>query len=223
MLRSILFALTLAGLAAPAPARDLEIVISRNDTTATLYVRGALSLLPPVFGVDLLARGAPTETTALEAQALLANTVFETSGGPIVFEPMSAMAHPSGDLLPFSTPWDASTATSVCSEADDDVAITAATHDVYAGYVARDINGLGEIRVQLAGLALVPTTLSVYDFAKGQDPRETAVDLAQTQSIVLPGAAPSIPVAALLAALALFTAGFAVLRSRRPSRRPSKT
>ncbi len=199
MVRSILLVLTLAVVAAPAPARDLDIVISRNDTTATLYIRSTLSLLPPVFGVDLLADGTPTSTTALPAQALLANTAIQTTQGPIHFEQMSAMAHPSDDLLPFETPWDASTATSVCSEADARRAITAPTHDVYAGYVARDIAGLDEIQLTFAGSAAA--TLTLYDFAKGAAPRETVVDLSQTRVITLPSAAPTFPGVGLLSAL----------------------
>jgi len=191
MIERLLIAAVTTVLVHPVSAADIEIVISRNDTTATLYVTGSLALLPPVFGTDLLENGPPTDTTSLDATGLLAQTRITTPSSPIVFEQMTAMAHPARDPLLFDAPWDASTATSVCSEVNSDAPITLQTHDLYAGYVARDIDGLAEISVTFPTTSTFPISVTIRDFAKDQIASETTINLAETRVLVLPSAAPS--------------------------------
>jgi hypothetical protein len=191
MVRRLLLAFVTTVLALPAHASDIEMVISRNDSTATLYVRGSLALMLPVFGVDFLDGGAPSETTSLNAGDLLAKTLITTPSGPIPFEQMAAMAHPSGDPLLFDAPWDASTAMSLRSEVNSNQPITSATHDLYAGYVARNIDGLAEISFIFPAQASSRITLTIRDHSKDQIASETTINLAETQVLVLASAEPS--------------------------------
>ena len=46
MMKRLLIAAMTTVLVHPVSAADIEMVISRNDTTATLYVTGSLALLP---------------------------------------------------------------------------------------------------------------------------------------------------------------------------------
>ena len=46
MMKRLLIATVTTVLVHPVSAADIEMVISRNDTTATLYVTGSLALLP---------------------------------------------------------------------------------------------------------------------------------------------------------------------------------
>ena len=146
--------------------------------------------MPTVFGVDLLDGAATSETTSLNAGNLLAKTRIATPTGPVLFEQMTAMAHPSRDPLLFDAPWDASTATSLRSEVNLDQPITVAAHDLYAGYVARNIDALAEISFTFPAQASSRITLTIRDFAKDQIASETTINLAETQVLMLASAAP---------------------------------
>lgn len=187
----IFFTFVAAILAFPALASDIEIVISRSENHATLYVRGSLALVPQVFGADLLEQGALANTPCVNASDLFSKTLITTPSASVQFEQLTALAHPSRDPKLFGAPWDASSATSDCSTVNSDELVTAATHDLYASYIARNIDALSEIRFIFPAQTSSLISLTIRDFAMDQIVNEIAIDLAEARVLVLPSAVQS--------------------------------
>jgi hypothetical protein len=74
---------------------------------------------------------------------------------------------------------------------DSNELVTAATHDLYASYIARNIDALSEIRFIFPAQTSSMISLTIRDFAMDQIANEIAIDLAETRVLVLPSAAQS--------------------------------
>jgi hypothetical protein len=74
---------------------------------------------------------------------------------------------------------------------NSDELVTAATHDLYASYIARNIDALSEIRFIFPAQTSSLISLTIRDFAMDQIVNEIAIDLAEARVLVLPSAVQS--------------------------------
>lgn len=145
-------------LATSVAADTTRVIINRNETTATLYVSAPLEHASHLVS----ARNAQI---GVAKTAKLSPLKANGPNGKIVFEPMSVVFHPETSSVPFETPWDASLASSICTEPNLDQIAHPETLYVYAGYVAHGIDGLAGFSVELPGAA---PEIILADFAEGR-------------------------------------------------------
>ena len=105
MLRS-LTALIFCFLLPATGTAQVEVVLERKPTRATVYLLTPIDLIEPVFGV----KPAEDPVAAIDLNAIVSAFGFRTEEGPLDLHPVSHVLHPSQDSLSFDAPWDASTA-----------------------------------------------------------------------------------------------------------------
>ncbi|MDX8350702.1 hypothetical protein SLH49_22155 [Cognatiyoonia sp. IB215446] len=174
---AIVFFFGFLPMAALARDADATMIINRSDVSIDVFVRipggivvpltGYLPDFPSDDGGMLDIRSFRADTASLGDQAF-APISFTIDATPAHAEAMGMMVHPITDAIPFTTPWDALTAVTLCSFDDVPQLFQISDLHMYAGHSIYPTNGYGDLRIKLPETGRDDIRFHVLTFSGGE-------------------------------------------------------
>ncbi|MEM7243038.1 MAG: hypothetical protein AAF429_12710 [Pseudomonadota bacterium] len=171
------------------------LIVNRGAAELELYFHMAGDQLEPIFGVD--PNGLISENDHVTYQGFLEGTFDEAdkfierieakiSGNPLPLEAMSMMLHPRDFIVPFATPFDATLAIGVCNAETPTEPPHLSELNVYSGFYAYQVDGFGNVEIQLPKTGRDILALEIKEFVNGAYQNTRTVMLNDNQMLELP-------------------------------------
>ena len=174
---AVVFFIGFLPIAALARDADATMIINRGEVSIDVFVKmpggmvasvsGRLPDFQPDDGGIIDLRNLRTDTAPLGDQTF-ATVSFEVDAAPVHAEAMGMMVHPITDAIPFTTPWDALTAVTLCSFDDAPQLFQISDLYVYAGHSIYPTNGYGDLWIKLPETGRDDIRFHVLTFSKGE-------------------------------------------------------
>ncbi|MEM6727866.1 MAG: hypothetical protein AAF618_05145 [Pseudomonadota bacterium] len=173
-MRKAALATCLIALASTAGAADMSVMVDRSERGVEIFIKldteRTEELLAPfpddfVGGDGLVDIGPFRDGTADHGDALWQAVETRIEGTASTVEAMSMMVHPDSLPVDFDDPIDGWIAMAVCNVTDPDARFGLDVLSTYAGFIAWDVEGHGEVEIAF------PTAMEVEvtEFLEGRE------------------------------------------------------